>query len=67
MMISTAATRPPGGENLLHTYLLHTYLLHAYLLHAYLLHAYLLHAYLLLALMYSPCRKQVSLPTTRRL
>jgi hypothetical protein len=62
MMISTAATRPPGGENLLHTYLLHTYLLHAYLLHA-----YLLHAYLLVTLMYSPCRKQVKLPTTRRL
>jgi hypothetical protein len=62
MMISTAATRPPGGENLLHTYLLH-----AYLLHAYLLHAYLLHAYLLVTLMYSPCRKQVKLPTTRRL
>ena len=57
MMISTAATRPPGGENLLHTYLLH----------AYLLHAYLLHAYLLVTLMYSPCRKQVKLPTTRRL
>ena len=30
-MISTAATRPPGGENLLHTYLLTTYLLAAYL------------------------------------